>query len=56
MIKIIKPGVYHIVCCPVCKCEFSYEDEDILWGTQIEPYKEVECPCCKNHIDLYKIR
>lgn len=59
MIKIIKPGKYHIVTCPVCKCEFSYEDEDIKWGDQKYPFKpdkEVECPCCKNRIDLCKIR
>lgn len=52
MIKIIKPGIYHVVTCPVCKCEFSYEDEDILRGDQRDPYTEVVCPCCKKRIDL----
>lgn len=56
MIKIIKPGKYHVVTCQECKCEFSYEDEDILWGDQRDPYKEVECPCCKNRVDLNKLR
>lgn len=56
MIKIIKPGKYHVITRPTCKCEFSYEDEDILRGDQRDPYKEVECPCCKKHIDLYEIR
>ena len=56
MIKIIKPGKRQIVRCPKCECEFSFEDEDVLWGDQRDPYKEVVCPCCGNHIDLYKIR
>ena len=41
-------GDASVVTCEICKCEFSYEDEDILWGDQRDPYKEVECPCCKN--------
>lgn len=52
MTKIIKPGKYHVVTCPRCECEFMYEDEDIKWGTQRDYYKEVECPCCKNRVDL----
>lgn len=56
MIKIIKPGKYHIVTCPECKCEFSYEDEDIKRGDQRDYYEKVECPCCKNRIDLMKQR
>lgn len=53
MIKIIKPGKMQVVTCPICKCEFSFEDEDIMWGDQRDPFKEVQCPCCKNRIDLY---
>lgn len=56
MIKVIKEGKYHVVTCSVCKCEFAYEDEDIKWGDQRDPYKIVECPCCKKQIDLYQIR
>ena len=55
MIKIIKPGKCHTVTCPECECEFSYENEDIQWGDQRDPYKEVACPCCKHRIDLYKM-
>ena len=55
MIKIIKQGKYHVATCPVCECELAYEDEDIKWGTQHDPYKEIECPCCKTHINLLKI-
>ena len=53
MIKIIKPGKVRIQTCPKCACEFSFEDEDILWGDQRDPYKEVKCPCCGYRIDLY---
>ena len=56
MIKIIKPGKVQVVTCPTCECEFSFEDEDIEWEDQRDPYKEVVCPCCRNRIDLYKIR
>ena len=57
MIKIIKPGKIRVITCPTCKCVFSYESEDIEWGDQRDPYKEVVCPCCANRIDLnvYKI-
>lgn len=53
MIKILKPGKIQVVECPKCACEFSFEDEDIHWGDQKDPYKEVECPCCRYRIDLY---
>lgn len=52
MIKILKPGKMQVIKCPKCECEFSFEDEDIQWGDQ---NKEVKCPCCNNHIDLYKV-
>ena len=55
MIKIIKPGKMHVVACPKCECVFSYEKEDVLWGDQRDPYKEIECPCCKTRLDLYKV-
>ncbi len=42
MIKIIKPGKLQVVTCPNCKYEFSFEDEDIQWGDQRDPYKEEE--------------
>ena len=47
-----------VITCPKCECEFSYEDEDIKRGNQIDPYKIVVCPCCSNGIDLdvYKFR
>ena len=54
MIKIIKPGKHPTITCPECECEFSYENEDIQWGTQLEPCKEVVCPFCKKRIDLHK--
>ena len=56
MIKILKPGKVQVVTCPKCECEFSFEDEDIEWGDQRDPYKEVICPCCRNRVDLNKIR
>jgi hypothetical protein len=31
-----------------------YENEDIKWGDQRDPYKEVECPCCGSCVDLLK--
>lgn len=53
MIKIIKWGKKGKICiCPNCDCEFTYEQEDIWYGTQIDPCKIVACPCCKHHIDL----
>lgn len=52
MIKIIKPGKIMVAICPNCDCEFSYENEDIEWGDQRDPYKEVVCPCCTKRIDL----
>lgn len=55
MIRIIKPGKCRTVTCPECECEFSYENEDIQWGDQRDPYKEVQCPCCKHRIDLHRL-
>lgn len=52
MIKIIKPGKVMVQTCPKCNCEFSYEKEDIKYGDQRDPFKVVECPCCKYNIDL----
>lgn len=55
MIKIIKPGKIMVTKCPTCECEFSYEKEDIIWGDQRDPCKEVRCPCCKRTIDLIRM-
>lgn len=55
MIKIIKPGKIQVVTCPICECEFSFEEEDIEWGDQRDPYKIVRCPCCKEIVDLKEI-
>lgn len=52
MIEIIKRGTKEIADCKTCGCQFSYEKEDIKRGDQRDPYKVVECPCCKNRIDL----
>lgn len=43
-IKIIKDGIkeFHITC-PVCGCEFTYENEDIS-------NSEVICPCCSTKL------
>ena len=43
-----------VTTCPYCECVFSYEKEDIQYGDQRDPYKEVICPCCTQAIDLYK--
>lgn len=57
MIKIIKPGFYgHVITCPRCSCEFSYEEEDVRYGDQRDPYAEVVCPYCAKHIDIFRIR
>lgn len=52
MIKIIHPGKVRVVTCPKCECEFSFEREDIKYGSQIDYYEEVICPCCHKAIDL----
>ena len=56
MIKIIKPGKIRIITCPRCDCEFSFEDEDIVRGPQMDYCEEVTCPCCHYTIDLLKRR
>ena len=55
MIRIIKMGEIMVAKCPICECEFSYEEEDIKWGDQRDPYKEVICPCCNRRVDLYNV-
>lgn len=56
MIKIIKPGKLRIVTCPRCKCEFSFEDEDIKYGNQRDYYEVVSCPCCRYSVDISRLR
>lgn len=50
MIKIIKWGNY--VICPHCKCEFTFEKEDVWYGSQLDYCEIVTCPCCEHKIDL----
>lgn len=52
MIKILKPGKIRTITCPRCDCQFSFENEDIKRGNQIEYFEEVICPCCHKRIDL----
>jgi hypothetical protein len=52
MVKIIKPGKIRIITCPRCDCQFSFEREDVKYGSQIDYFEEVACPCCHKLIDL----
>lgn len=44
MIKIIKDGQKEFIAkCPTCGCEFSYQLDDIGFGS-------VVCPCCGRYV------
>ncbi len=61
MITIIKKGkeTYKLTC-PICECEFSYQDEDLRNDSlsnniNSEVKRVVKCPCCGaplEHSDL----
>lgn len=56
MIKIIRPGKIKTICCPICNCLFSYEDEDVKRGDQRDYYEVIICPCCLQEINLLEIK
>lgn len=52
MINIIKPGKVHIAKCVHCECEFSFEKEDVMFGSQMDPGDFVKCPCCQKLVNV----
>lgn len=65
MIKIIKEGTRKVTTCQSCGCEFSYEEEDIIFSTSIfgtsifdtsSIIKTINCPQCKSEIILSQTR
>lgn len=46
MKKIIKPGNVGRAGCGNCRCEFTFEREDVIFGNQFDGVNTVECPCC----------
>lgn len=56
MVQIIRPGKVRAVECPKCRCLFSFEDEDVVWGNQMDPMQAVRCPCCNSYVDLYEVK
>lgn len=55
MIKIIKPGRVRAVTCPYCDCVFSFSKEDVRYGDQRDYYEEIDCPCCRENIELLNL-
>lgn len=46
MKRIIKAGNVGRAACTSCGCEFTFEREDVYFGSQFDPENTIECPCC----------
>lgn len=64
MIEIIKRGTKQIIDCGVCGCKFSFDNEDIIYGSTnvsvsgafipvVSSY--IDCPQCGNSINVKSI-
>lgn len=62
MIEIIKCGTKQVIDCGVCGCKFSFDNEDIIYGSAnvsgtfvpiVSSY--INCPQCGNSIDVKPI-
>ena len=52
MKHIIKPGTKFTATCYECGCYFSYEKEDLIYGTyRYECWSWVTCPQCGHKIE-----